>query len=106
MEKPATKLYAEAFKALGDETRVRIMQMLNAKPRSVGEIVDFFSLAQPTISRHLAVLRQAGLVTSRRRGPQVIYSVSDEGLRDRALGFLEGFECCRAGGKKASGKSL
>jgi DNA-binding transcriptional ArsR family regulator len=104
MEKPDARFYAELFKALGDETRVKIMQMLNTKPRSVGEIVDFFSLAQPTISRHLTVLRHAGLVVSRRKGPQVIYAINEEGLRDRALGFFEGFECCKSGGKKTSGK--
>jgi DNA-binding transcriptional ArsR family regulator len=94
MDKPDAAAYAEIFKALADETRVKIMQMLNTRPRAVNEIVDFFSVSQPTISRHLMVLRQAGLVTAKRRGQQVIYAIKEETLKDKALGFFGGFECC------------
>ena len=94
MDKPDAAAYAEIFKALADETRVKIMQMLNTRPRAVNEIVDFFSVSQPTISRHLMVLRQAGLVIAKRRGQQVIYAINEEILKDKALGFFGGFECC------------
>ncbi len=94
MDKPDAAAYAEMFKALADETRVKIMQMLNTRPRAVNEIVDFFSVSQPTISRHLLVLKQAGLVSSKRRGQQVFYAVNEETLRDKALGFFGGLECC------------
>lgn len=94
MEKPDAAGYAEIFKALADETRVKIMQMLNTRARAVNEIVDFFSVSQPTISRHLMVLRQAGLVNAKRRGQQVMYSLNEETLRDKTLSFFLGFECC------------
>jgi ArsR family transcriptional regulator, arsenate/arsenite/antimonite-responsive transcriptional repressor len=94
MDKPDAAAYAEIFKALADETRVKIMQMLNTRPRAVNEIVDFFSVSQPTISRHLMVLRQAGLVIAKRRGQQVIYAINEETLKDKALGFFGSFECC------------
>jgi ArsR family transcriptional regulator, arsenate/arsenite/antimonite-responsive transcriptional repressor len=101
MDKPDAGAYAAVFKALADETRVKIMQMLNTRPRAVNEIVDFFSLSQPTISRHLMVLRQSGLVNAKRRGQQVIYSINEDTLRDKALAFFAGFECCsQAGAKK------
>jgi ArsR family transcriptional regulator len=100
MDKPDAAAYAEIFKALADETRVKIMQMLNTRPRAVNEIVDFFSLSQPTISRHLMVLRQSGLVTAKRRGQQVIYAINEETLRNKALLFFGGFECCSAGTRK------
>ena len=94
MEKPDAAGYAEIFKALADETRVKIMQMLNTRSRAVNEIVDFFSVSQPTISRHLMVLRQAGLVNAKRRGQQVMYSLNEDTLRDKTLSFFLGFECC------------
>jgi ArsR family transcriptional regulator len=94
MDKPDAAAYAEIFKALADETRVKIMQMLNTRSRAVNEIVDFFSVSQPTISRHLMVLRQAGLVVAKRRGQQVIYAINEETLRDKAILFFAGFECC------------
>ncbi len=100
MDKPDSAQFADIFKALADETRVKIMQMLNTRPRAVNEIVDFFNLAQPTISRHLMVLRQSGLVTAKRRGQQVIYAVNEETLRDKALAFFLGFECCAQAGMK------
>lgn len=90
-----SKQQAQIFKALSDETRLKILLMLNTRPRSVGEIVDFFSLSQPTISRHLLLLKQAGLLISKRRGQQVIYALNEEGLREDALGYFRGFECLK-----------
>jgi DNA-binding transcriptional ArsR family regulator len=100
MDKPDAAAFAETFKALADETRVKIMQMLNTRPRAVNEIVDFFSLSQPTISRHLMVLRQGGLVTAKRRGQQVIYAINEENLKNKALMFFGGFECCSTVGAR------
>ncbi len=86
---------AQIFKALSDETRLKILLMLNTRPRSVGEIVDFFSVSQPTISRHLLLLKQAGLLVSKRRGQQVIYALNEDGLREDALGYFRAFECLK-----------
>ena len=65
--------YALIFRALGDETRQGILLLLSEKPLSVNEIVANFTLKQPTISRHLAVLKQAGLVVSKRSQQKMIY---------------------------------
>jgi len=63
------------FKALSDETRKKILQSLNAGPLSVGEIVECTNLAQPTISHHLNILKQAGVVQTERRGKQIFYTL-------------------------------
>ena len=66
-----TRSRARRFKALGDPTRLAILEAIGRRPRTVGELAELFGLAQPTISNHVRVLRDAGLVVeskdSRRR---------------------------------------
>jgi ArsR family transcriptional regulator, arsenate/arsenite/antimonite-responsive transcriptional repressor len=66
----------DAFKALADPTRRAILKLLRAGPRTSGEIAEQFDSAWPTVSRHLGVLRAAGLITSERRGQQVRYELN------------------------------
>ncbi len=87
---------AETFGALSDETRLKILQMLEVRPRSVNEIVDFFTLTQPTISRHLHVLKKAGLVDVERQGQRKIYSLNESALKQHGAGFFAMFRCCAA----------
>lgn len=63
------------FKALSDPTRRDILQMLRAGPLSSGDIAERFPSAWATISRHLAVLRDAGLVTTERNGSSIMYEL-------------------------------
>lgn len=86
--------FASMFKALSDRTRQRILFLLEERPRTVTEIVAAFSLSQSTISRHLAVLRNAGLVEDRRQGQHVIYSVRHDRLRSCCEGFFHSFRSC------------
>jgi ArsR family transcriptional regulator, arsenate/arsenite/antimonite-responsive transcriptional repressor len=74
----------EFCRALADPNRQRILQMLLQGEMCVGDIVAAFGMSQPTISHHLSVLRQAGLVTGRREGKQVFYAIN----RDNVV------ECC------------
>jgi ArsR family transcriptional regulator len=74
----------EFCKALADDTRQRILQMLLEGERCVSDIVDAFEMSQPTISHHLNVLKQFDLVTSRKEGKQVFYAIN----RDNVV------ECC------------
>jgi ArsR family transcriptional regulator len=68
-------------KALGDETRQRILELLLAKgDMCVSDLVDAFNVSQPTISHHLTLLKNARLVTGRREGKQVFYSVNQENV--------------------------
>ena len=57
-----TKSRARRFKALGDPTRLAILEAISRKPRTVGELADEFGVAQPTVSNHVRILRDAGLV--------------------------------------------
>ncbi len=68
------------FKVLGDENRLRILQALEQGERSVSEILDKTGLPQTLASFHLRTLREAGVVTTERRGPFIFYSLADASL--------------------------
>lgn len=67
----------DAFRALADQTRVRLLSMIAAREGDacVQELVDELELTQPTVSHHLKVMREAGLVTNERRASNVYYQV-------------------------------
>jgi DNA-binding transcriptional ArsR family regulator len=65
------------FKVLGDENRLRILQALERGERSVSEILEETGLPQTLASFHLRTLREAGVVTTERRGPFIFYSLAD-----------------------------
>ncbi len=65
-------------KALADATRQKIMQLCCCNWLSVTEIVDQIDVSQPTVSHHLAVLRQAGLVETRQEGKQIFYTLNQD----------------------------
>ena len=64
------------FKALADETRREILKLLRSGPKTSGELADRFHSSWPTISRHLAVLREGGLVTTERKGQEIYYELN------------------------------
>jgi DNA-binding transcriptional ArsR family regulator len=70
------------FAALADPTRVRILDLLRARERSVGELVGEFQLSQPAISQHLRVLKDAGVVSSRADAQRRVYAIRAEPLRE------------------------
>jgi ArsR family transcriptional regulator len=71
---------SQIFKALGDETRLRLMHLLVCYEETlcVCEMMDALELPQYQVSRHLSVLKNAGLVTSQRRGTWMYYSLEAE----------------------------
>jgi DNA-binding transcriptional ArsR family regulator len=71
-----------AFAALADPTRARIVDALAEGERSVNDIVSLFSLTQPSISRHLRVLREAGLVSVQPSGQRRVYRLDPRPLRE------------------------
>jgi ArsR family transcriptional regulator, arsenate/arsenite/antimonite-responsive transcriptional repressor len=76
-------------KALADETRQKIMQICCCKQLSVTEIVEHIGVSQPTVSHHLKILRDAGLVSVERRGKEVFYSLNQKSLAQ---------SCCQVAG--------
>jgi DNA-binding transcriptional ArsR family regulator len=72
----------ETFAALAEPTRLRIVEFLGRKPRSVGEICDSLSLGQPQASKHLRVLRETGVVEVEKKAQLRIYSLRAEPFRE------------------------
>lgn len=70
------KILNALFKALNDPIRRDILDLLKDKDMSAGDIAEHFNIGKPTISHHLDLLRQAGLVTSAKQGQFIIYSIS------------------------------
>src|SRR5436190_4011675 len=76
------------FRALADETRRHILELLRAGPRTSGEIADQFQSSWPTISRHLAVLRASGLVVTERKGQAIFYELNTSVFQDLVQHFM------------------
>ena len=79
----------DVFKALADPSRRDILRLLRDGPRTSGEIAVHFPTAWATISRHLAVLRDAGLILSERSGQQIIYELNTTVFEDVVNHLLE-----------------
>ncbi|MBS1623195.1 MAG: winged helix-turn-helix transcriptional regulator [Bacteroidetes bacterium] len=77
------------FKALNDQTRRDILQLLQQKDMTAGEIADEFSFSKPTISHHLDLLRQAGLVESVKQGQYIYYSLNTTVMDEIAAWFIQ-----------------
>ncbi|KAB7730027.1 autorepressor SdpR family transcription factor [Rudanella paleaurantiibacter] len=75
------------FKALNDPTRRQMLDLLRGGDLTAGEIADRFAMTKPSISHHLDLLRQAGLVESTRQGQFIYYSLNTSVL-DELLGWL------------------
>jgi DNA-binding transcriptional ArsR family regulator len=73
---------ADVYSAIADPTRRRILDLLAAASRSVGELALPFRMSRPAVSQHLRVLRDAGLVSEHRSGRQRIYRLEPAGLRE------------------------
>jgi ubiquinone/menaquinone biosynthesis C-methylase UbiE/DNA-binding transcriptional ArsR family regulator len=81
------------LKAAGDETRIRLLALLEEGERTVKELTEILAQSQPRISRHLKILAEAGLVTRNPEGSWVYYRLADQGLgREVAIGILKGLD--------------
>ncbi len=85
---PASVAFA---KVLADETRQKILQLCACQALSVMEIVEQLDVAQPTVSHHLAILKEAGLVEARHDGKQVFYKLNHEQMALCCGRLLEAF---------------
>ena len=64
------------FKALNDETRRAILELLRKNDMTAGQIADEFNISKPSISHHLDILRRADLVTSEKKGQFIVYTLN------------------------------
>ena len=81
----------EFAKALADDTRQQIMVFCCCQERGVGEIAEYVGVAQPTVSHHLAILRDAGLVKVRHEGKQTFYALNQDSVISCCGKLLENF---------------
>ena len=72
----------DLFKALNDETRRDILELLKNQDMTAGEIADEFDISKPSISHHLDLLKRAGLVTGEKKGQYIVYSLNTTILED------------------------
>ncbi|XID90964.1 autorepressor SdpR family transcription factor [Paenibacillaceae bacterium WGS1546] len=79
----------DAFKALSDPTRRKILQLLKEKDLSAGEIADHFDISKPSISHHLNLLKQARLVQDERHGQSIVYSINLTVMQEAMSWFLD-----------------
>jgi DNA-binding transcriptional ArsR family regulator len=72
----------EIFKALNDETRRRIIELLKERDMNAGEIADKFNISKPSISHHLELLKRADLINGEKQGQFIVYSLNTSILED------------------------
>ena len=77
LNRPLNEIKAELFKALAHPARVRALEVLADGERTVGELQPLVGIESSHLSQQLAVLRRAGLVTTRREGTSVVYALRD-----------------------------
>lgn len=74
--------FVSVFKALGDATRMKIVEMLSCGELCACDILDFFEITQPTLSYHMKILTECGLVRSRKEGSWIWYNNNNEQLHE------------------------
>ncbi len=77
----------DTWSALADPTRRAILHLLRHQNRTAGDIAGHFAMTKPSISHHLGILRQAGLVTAQKKGQQVEYALNTTVFQE-ILGFI------------------
>jgi ArsR family transcriptional regulator len=87
-------------KAMADQTRQEIMRLLCCQWYCVGDVVERMGVSQPTVSHHLAILREAGLVNTRREGKQVFYTLNQDAVAVCCGVLMENFAPERIGAEE------
>lgn len=84
-------------KALGDSNRLQIVQILSDGEKCGCKLLEAFEITQPTLSHHMRILCECGLVSDRKEGKWHYYSLNCETLKD-FKSFIEGLSCVKEGG--------
>ncbi len=88
-DKGKTRRRGKFFKALGDESRQRILSLLLVREFCVCELMTAFNMTQPTTSHHLKILEDVGIVENRRDGKWVFYNIPDKSRVSLLLGLSD-----------------
>jgi DNA-binding transcriptional ArsR family regulator len=73
-------LVAQRFRLIGEPMRIRLLDRLRAAEQSVGALADALNASQQNVSKHLGVLHQAGIVSRRKDGNRVVYTIADQSV--------------------------
>ncbi len=95
----------DSFKALSDPTRREILRLLAKGDLVAGAIADHFEITKPSISHHLATLKQAGLVIDERRGQNIVYSLNTTVFQDVVSWLLDVAEGGRGAARSRRGQA-
>ena len=79
----------DAFKALADPTRRKILELLAKEDMNAGEIADYFNISKPSISHHLNTLKNADLICDERQGQNILYSLNTSVFQDVVKWFFD-----------------
>ena len=82
--------YQTALEVVGDPTRRRILELLRGQPQPVGELAAHLPVSRPAVSRHLRLLKEAGLVIDEAQGTRRVYRLRPEGFRS-IVTYWDGF---------------
>jgi len=91
LPEPLVELIAQRFRVIGEPMRIRLLDHLREGSATVGELREALDATQQNVSKHLAVLHQAGIVRREKRANHVVYSIADEsvfGLCEQVCGGL------------------
>lgn len=80
LEAEVNDLHANICAGLADPKRIMLLYALAEQPQTVSQLVETLHMPQPSVSRHLTVLRERGMVTAQRQGPSVLYRLADARL--------------------------
>lgn len=86
------RILIKSFKAFGDPSRLNILKLLADKEMTVNEVAAATGLSQPTVSRHLSILREAEAVIDRREGQFVFYSLNKQNVQSCCSNFCDCLE--------------
>ncbi len=85
-------MLSQTFSALSDPTRRQILELLKTQDFSAGDLGKNFPITAPSLSHHLSVLKQAGLIASRRQGQEIIYSINLSAFEELAEAIISFFK--------------
>ena len=91
----------QAFKALTDPTRREILRLLSRGEMTAGQLTERFDMTKPSMSHHFSVLKEADLITSRRDGQQIIYSLNTTVIQDLIAWLWDMFGRDGGGGRNS-----
>lgn len=83
---------SKVFKALSDQTRRKVLELLRARPMTAGELAGHFVVSKATMSAHFAILREADLIEAEKTGKQITYRLKLSVLEEVLLDFAQKFD--------------